>query len=83
MTSIGRRLGNGGSRTSATGAVLRIELGQPIGGEETSGVRYFCQRDGRLVLLAEPGTSRPSSTIRHGAIVGRKLGASDAPGVIR
>jgi hypothetical protein len=81
-------LGHMKVRHKESGEIFRIRIGHPVGGELASDVQTFCIRDRRLVLLARPGTERPttnmvgsymlkpksSRTARHGQRMARRSG---------
>lgn len=62
----------------ATGEVWKIRLGHPVGGELASDVQTFVVRDGRLILLARPGSERPTIVL-HGTWDGRKIEYGGVP----
>jgi hypothetical protein len=66
-------------RHKETGEVFKIKLGDPAGGELQSDVATFCVRDRRLILLARPGSERPTIT-NSGTydMVARKLSTDPA-----
>jgi hypothetical protein len=72
------------ARHRETGQQLRIQLEIPLdGGELASGVRCWCVRDSRLILLEEPGAARPTRSVYLGSYEpeGRRLEHTAPPPV--
>jgi hypothetical protein len=72
-------LGNMKVRHRETGAIFRINIGHPVGGELQSDVQTFAVRNRRLVLLARPGTERPTiNNVGSYDLTARKLSTGPA-----
>ena len=66
-------------RLRESGEVSRIKIGHPVGGELQSDVQTFVVRDRRLILLARPGSERPTTTTTGTySMVARKLSTGPA-----